>query len=328
MNITTPLVSIIVPIYGVEKYIDRCVRSIFEQTYENLEIIFVNDCTPDKSIEILYNVLSKYPNRKLQTKIINHEINKGLACARLSGLKVSTGYYIQNIDSDDYLEKNMISEMVVFAEQNQADITICDFMNVYSDYMQHIYVNPSLEPHELLSQILVGKVHSSVCNKLIKRSLYFDYNIFPIEGLDMREDLSVIFRLLCFTKKIAYIPQPFYYYQQSNISSYTSIRMNISHQKDAYQLIELMDSFLNDSGIDVRQSILYFKAGIFSTIALYGDFNNIESRIFKDMKLTDIKKHPHLARIMKLAGELLFYNQTFLLNVLRFVRTLKGKFKN
>jgi glycosyltransferase involved in cell wall biosynthesis len=72
-------VSILVPVYGVEKYIERCARSIFEQTYHNLDIVFVDDCSPDKSIEILKHVLEEYPNRKAQTRIIQHAHNRGFA---------------------------------------------------------------------------------------------------------------------------------------------------------------------------------------------------------------------------------------------------------
>ena len=74
-------VSILVPVYGVEKYIERCVRSLFEQTYENIEYVFVDDCTKDKSIEILNSVLAEYPNRKKQAKILHHDKNRGLSHA-------------------------------------------------------------------------------------------------------------------------------------------------------------------------------------------------------------------------------------------------------
>ena len=85
-------VSVCIPVYGVEKYIERCARSLFEQTMqEGIEFIFVNDCTPDKNIEILERVLAEYPHRKEQTKIIHHENNKGLVSARNTGLTYAVG---------------------------------------------------------------------------------------------------------------------------------------------------------------------------------------------------------------------------------------------
>lgn len=306
MNNKLPLVSVIVPVYGVEKYIERCARSIYEQTYENLEIIFVNDCTPDKSIEILNNIINKYPNRKSQTRIINHEHNKGLAGSRLTGLNASTGYYIQNIDSDDYLDKNMIDEMVTLAEKESADITICDFMHIYPNHTKHLHVNPSLNPHILLQQVLAGEVHSSVCNKLIKRSLYFDNNIFPIEGLNMREDLSVMFRLLYFAKKIAYIPEPYYQYFKGNENSYTSSKMNIAQQNDAYKLILLMQRFTTNCPISITLSKFfnYFYIGTLAAILIYGDTKEPQvPLVFPPHRITikEIITHPNLHIYRKFA---------------------------
>ena len=77
-----PLISILIPVYNVEKFIERCARSVFEQTYENLEYVFVDDCSPDKSIQILERVLAEYPKREKQTKIIHHDKNRGVAAAR------------------------------------------------------------------------------------------------------------------------------------------------------------------------------------------------------------------------------------------------------
>lgn len=219
---STPLVSVLIPIYGVEKYIERCARSVFGQTYENLEIIFVDDCSPDRSADIVEKVLAEYPDRIPQTRIIRHEHNQGLAGARLTALNAATGKYIQNYDSDDWVETDMISEMVDLAEKESADITICDFMYVYSDHKQQRSVNPPLDPMACLEAVLLGKVHSSVANKLIRRDLYLDNGIHPIPGLNMLEDLSVMYKLLYFAKKLAYIPKPFYNYNKANENSYTS----------------------------------------------------------------------------------------------------------
>ena len=238
-----PLVSVLVPIYNVEKYIERCARSIFEQAYENLEIIFVNDCTPDNSVGVLRKVLAEYPNRIAQTQIINHEKNLGLAGARLTGLKTSTGKYIQNIDSDDYIDKNMISEMVALAEQENADITICDFMYVYTNKKEHIYVNPPLDPLSCLECVLVGIVHSSVCNKLIRRDLFINNRIHQFVGLDLREDFSVLYKLVYYCKRIAYLPKAYYYYYRQNASSMVN-NYNEKSGKSGLLLIDDLSHFI------------------------------------------------------------------------------------
>ena len=207
-NKINPLVSVLVPVYGVEKYIERFARSIFEQTYENLEIIFVNDCTPDSSIEVLRRVLNDYPSRIPQTKIIDHDRNRGLAAARKTALLASSGYYIQNYDSDDYVDVDMIQQMVALAQREDADIVICDYKQVYESDLHYDYIKvaPSLQLEKCLLQILSGRVHSGVWNKLIKRSLYVENEIFPIEGLNLCEDLAVMYRLVYYAKMINYIP--------------------------------------------------------------------------------------------------------------------------
>lgn len=324
-----PLVSVIVPIYNVEKYIERCVRSIFEQTYENLEIIFVNDCTPDSSMDVLKNVLENYPNRWRQTKIIGHLQNRGLAAARLTGLHSATGDYILNCDSDDYVNKNMLFSMVELAEKEHADITICDFLYVYSDRIRRVPTNPSLEPMECMRQVLTGEVHSSLCNKLIRHSLYIDHDIYPIEGLNMREDLSVMYRLMFFAQKLAYVPQGFYYYDSSNPNSYTSVKMSLSHQIDAMHLIEQMEEFRESHVMDhsSNRAFRYFKSGIMASIALYGDlaYFRQSKAYFQDVVLCDIIGKPNMSKVMKIAGVFLYLRFFTPLYVLRFVRKLKHR---
>src|SRR5574344_2358361 len=102
-----PKVSIIIPIYNVEKYIEKCARSLFEQTEEDLEFIFVNDCTRDCSMQILNEVIKDYPSRKNQIKIITNEINQGLPFTHQRGQKEATGEYIIHCDSDDWVDINM-----------------------------------------------------------------------------------------------------------------------------------------------------------------------------------------------------------------------------
>ena len=128
MNNTNVKVSVCIPVYGVEKYIERCARSLFEQTMaEGIEFIFVNDCTKDRSIEILEQVLSEYPQRKEQVKIIHHKKNGGLVAARNTGLKHATGDYIIHCDSDDWVDLNMYEAMYNKAIETNADMVYSDF---------------------------------------------------------------------------------------------------------------------------------------------------------------------------------------------------------
>ena len=116
-----PKVSVIVPIYGVEKYIERCAVSLMEQTLDGIEYIFVDDATPDGSMNVLGNVLQRYTTRSGFVRIARHEINKGLPAARNTGLVLASGEYVFHCDSDDYLEPEMLEKMYVAAKENDAD---------------------------------------------------------------------------------------------------------------------------------------------------------------------------------------------------------------
>ena len=125
-----PKLSVVIPVYGVEKYIERCARSLFEQTLDDIEYIFVNDCTKDRSIDILNAVINDYPARKEQVRIVHHEKNKGLPFARQSGWQVATGEYIANCDSDDWVALDFYEIMYNEAIEKNADMVVSDYILV------------------------------------------------------------------------------------------------------------------------------------------------------------------------------------------------------
>ena len=112
------LISIIIPIYNVEKYIANCLESVYQLTYQDIEVILVNDCTPDSSMEIAKSIADKYKN-KYPTLIINHELNRGLSESRNSGIKVAKGDYIYFIDSDDEITPNCIELLTNVANKHR-----------------------------------------------------------------------------------------------------------------------------------------------------------------------------------------------------------------
>ena len=117
-----PKVSIIVPVYNVEKYIERCAVSLFEQTYFNIEYVFVNDCSTDQSIDLLNQVIGRYSNRADHTRIIDHQVNRGVAAARNSALDRCTGEFVCQIDPDDYIERDAVESLLSQQEQSDSDL--------------------------------------------------------------------------------------------------------------------------------------------------------------------------------------------------------------
>lgn len=213
-------VSIIVPIYNVSNYIEKCVSSLMEQTYENIEFIFVNDCTPDNSIEILTRTIRKYPNRYKNTKIINNKQNLGLARTRQVGTQAATGEYIIHCDSDDWVEKNMIEELIGVATRENADMVICDLILDYGTTLQY-YSQKLATPitsKEVLTKIINQEIHGSCCNKFIRRTACNNLGG-TSEHINLAEDELFCIKVLNNDISVAYLPKAFYHYIQTNETS-------------------------------------------------------------------------------------------------------------
>ena len=180
-----PLVSVLVPVWNVEKYIERCARSIFEQTYDNLEIIFVDDYTPDNSIPIIEDLLKDYPKRAKQTHIIHHEHNRGLSAARNTAVDACNGEFLFHVDSDDWVELNAIELLLKKQQETNADIvTGCACVH-FSDNLQERNVSGvELKRNETIMALIERKISVSIWRRLIRTSLY-NNNIRCIEGVNM-----------------------------------------------------------------------------------------------------------------------------------------------
>ncbi len=242
-----PKVTIITPIYNVEKYIERCVVSLFEQDFEDIEYLFVNDCTPDNSVEILEKIIEKYPNRKPNIKIIHHEKNRGLGWARNTGLKHATGKYILHTDSDDWCDLNMVSSLYSKAKETDADIVCCDMLIEGLDTQKYIKTPQVASPQAFLTEIIKDNMCSSLCTKLIKRSLYIENNMYPPKEISTREDGWLLTRLLVFAKKITYVDTTFYHYRM--IQGSISKSLSEKHYNDLKFYAETTEQFLKQHNL-------------------------------------------------------------------------------
>lgn len=230
-------VSIIVPIYNVEKYIQKCAISLFEQDYKNVEYVFVNDCTPDGSMEALKDTIGEYPNRKDDIKIINKEKNEGLGQARKTGLYNSNGEYILFVDSDDWIEPDMVSKMYQNAKDNNADIVCCDYFLNYQNkqvYKSHNYIGSdfkNFKKDDYVKSILAMYISVSLCDKLVARKLYKDI-VFPT--FSHGEDTVFCLQLFLNADKILHLDKAFFHYNRTNANSLSTrnfSRQDIEHFK-------------------------------------------------------------------------------------------------
>jgi len=219
------LVSILVPVFGVEKYIERCAISLFEQTYENIEYVFVDDCSKDKSIDILKDVIKRYPERIKSVRIIRHEYNRGLAAARNTAIANANGIFVCHVDSDDYMDKNAIALLVDKQLESNADIVSGNAVKLLPskrvDLIEPRYKN---KDEMLVEMLRMDSVYNHVLwKRIIRLSLYRDNCISTIEGYNQGEDWQVMPKLVYFSEKVSSIDRLIYYYNCTNENSYCNL---------------------------------------------------------------------------------------------------------
>ena len=204
-----PKISIIVPVYNVEKYIDKCLSSLTEQTLQDIEIIIVNDGTLDNSEKIIEKYVIKYPS-----KIKYYEKkNGGLSSARNYGLEYATGEYIAFLDSDDYVETNMYEEMYNLAKKENADMVECNFIWEW-EYGKQIF---DKRREYKTKEEMMKKPRVVAWNKIYKREILNKYKIRFPEGL-IYEDMEFFYKLLPHLNKISYINKYLVHYIQRDDS--------------------------------------------------------------------------------------------------------------
>ncbi len=235
-------VSIIIPVYNVQEYIEKCLLSALEQTYKNIEILIIDDCGNDKSMDIVYRILKDHEqNSRIQ--IIHHENNKGLSEARNSGIKKSTGDYLFFLDSDDYIFPNSIELMAKEVNDTRSSI---DFIvgHVTGDHeAPDIKIeNKYLIGPEILKTYTQRKWYTQVWNKLYRRDLIINEQLFFQKDL-VFEDVIWTFKLICVAQSMAVVNE--------NTYSYNFNSQSLSHGKtptfvgECYMInFTLMNEFL------------------------------------------------------------------------------------
>lgn len=212
-------VSVIIPVYKAEKYIEKCVRSLFEQTLVDMEFIFVDDSSPDNSIRVLKSLIDQYPMRKSQIKIISHSQNKGVSAARNSGLKIATGQYIAYCDSDDFVDLRMYDEMYEKAIESNADAVLCDFYMHYGEQDNQPVQTIDVIDKENTLKNYIGYGWTLISTIMVKKSIYDTHGILSLENIKYCEDFYLNFRLLYASEKMAKVYKSLYYYNRTNENS-------------------------------------------------------------------------------------------------------------
>ena len=209
-----PLVSVMIPVYKAEKFICRCIDSVIGQTYKNLEIILINDGSPDRCGEIC----DDYAKKDKRIRVI-HQKNQGVSAARNAGLEIAAGQWLYFLDSDDYISAPAIEKMASAAENGNYDIVIGGYYMVTSD-KKAVSRSENWEKTDDLTEIrrkiLLDELPNFVCGKLYKRELWKNVR-FPLHQL--AEDMHVNGELFFTATSACVIPDPLYFYSRENENS-------------------------------------------------------------------------------------------------------------
>lgn len=241
------LVSVIIPVYNVEKYIEKCIESVLEQTFGDFEIIVVIDGSTDGSEAIARRLQEENPGK---ITVINQE-NKGLGGARNTGIINARGKYLLFVDSDDYIEKDLLAEATEIIESENSDIVFFDF-NYVDENGTFLGCGKAIPTGNSEFSAMPEALTAWPCawNKLYKKELFTENDIFYPDRLWF-EDLATTPRLLCETNKISYIEKPYYNYVQRSDSIMADSKKNTSRilrNKEILTAYELSENYFLQKG--------------------------------------------------------------------------------
>lgn len=218
-------VSILIPIYKSEQFIEQCFRSVLCQTYEDIEYVVVNDATPDSSMDIIARVIDDFPKRKDAILYINNQLNKGIVYNRNLMVQNATGDYVYFVDSDDYLASDSIEKLVHTAQEQNADIVRCNYFEVSDKGIVQKDIYPYKNREDFLHfHLSAWDTIQAMWQMLIKRSLFTDNNLRFMQGTDGCEDYLMTIYLAYYAKKVVDLHStPLYYYRKNNVNSLTHV---------------------------------------------------------------------------------------------------------
>ena len=297
MDKEQPLISVIVPVYNVEKYLKKCVDSITSQTYKNLEILLVDDGSTDSSGQIC----NEFEKNDARIKVI-HKKNRGLSDARNAGLDRAKGQYYAFIDSDDYIREDMFEKMIKKAESEDFDLVCCDMDYIFEDGKTKTvssHIESDLRDFEAIKESMT-RIYPAPWNKIYHRRL-FDHGVRFTKGV-WYEDMEFIYRLYPYIKSIGTVKEPFnQYVQHPGAITYTyderlfDYIKNWQHILSDYEKLGLMASYHDELEFSC---VRYLYATFIKRAANYSDKKLFDQAVDKAMamiheRFPDYKKNKY-----------------------------------
>lgn len=330
-----PQVSIIVPVYNVEKYIYRCVNSILVQTLNEIEVILIDDGSPDHCPAIC----NEYARKDSRIKVI-HKKNGGLSSARNAGIKVATGKYIGFVDSDDWIERQMFSSMVQKAEKFEVDFVMCDYikknsnthiphsLDIREGYYSKRDLVKSIFPHLIMRECIDYGPLLSVCHCLYLREFLLDKDIYFVEQIKWSEDCLYSAMVGYNASSFYYMKNKFFYNYFYNSNSITTTYKSKAWENYLLMNEKLKEYFQNKKDYDfsrqIKLHLIYFAFSSIGQLRLSNkSFWEKYQEIKKILANNKVKESfqeftlPKLPMKFKIHVMLLKYRQAFLMAMLQ-----------
>ena len=292
------LVSIIVPIYNSENFISRCMDSLVNQTYENIEIVAIDDGSKDNSLEIL----NQYAKKDKRVKVFS-QLNQGPSVARNTGLEKSSGDHIMFVDIDDYIDLNMVRLLVIDIDNSKSTLVLCDNSEVWSDRVDERKIlddnAANISKSKVIKSIASGRA-GLVCGKLFSKNIIDKHHIKFDKDVKMCEDQIFFLNISIHCEKFIYVPKSLYHYDRRNENSIT-----VKYQKNAIDnqiyVIDSIKGILNNSDLHNDEINLIINNRYMSAI------NYCISNEILDMKISNMKSKifniKYIIQNNKLKGE-------------------------
>ena len=266
---SNPIISLIIPVYGVELYIAEFADSVFGQSCPDIQYIFVNDGTKDRSIEVLNDLIeAKYPHLREHIVIVNKE-NGGLPAARKTGMEYATGDYIYHVDPDDWLSPGALEAIAAKCSETNADIV---YFNYVKEYSNRSSVKKEKEYHisqkeQYVRDMYNHRAFGTLCNKCVKRSLYEDNDVHhPLYAY--AEDCFMSVQLVGYARSIAYLDMDVYHYRKNNPHSITRQGRKRRKKEYAMNFLNLYELYrgrtLDNNPVAVLSDDILIQAGWYS----------------------------------------------------------------
>lgn len=248
-------VSVLVPLYNAEKYIEACARSLFRQSYPHLELIFCDDCSTDGSVELLKRVITDYPNRISQVVILQNEQNQGVAAVRETLLHAASSSFITYVDADDFVADDFVRLLVEKQQESDADIVSCDVILHEADKDTPL-LERDVETREeaVLWLLKPNESRKALFGRLIRKDLFLKNGISFTKGINIGEDWQAMVKLTYYAHTVGVLHQLLYTYNMTNTNSLTHNSKRFSRPKVTQEIAscESLVEFFKD-----KENIFY-----------------------------------------------------------------------